>query len=184
MVVKATAVYHARGDLLEPIRIREAQFRPASTTPAYTRDDSIFVGVGGAGGAGGKLNPPHQEAGTASPFASHRRQYVPPFSLRSSRLEAATIRPARSGPSTMTGGPRPRGTTPRRTTRTRRPVGPRSRHTRHDAKLKSGRDTRDAWIDGRQAFIYKSLRSRAFFGRPHGCRASTPQRFRRVQSEA
>lgn len=101
------------GDLLEPIRIREAQFRPASPTPAYTREDSIFVGVGGAGGAGGKLNPPHQEAGTASPFASHRRQYVPPFSLRSSRLEAATIRPARSGPSTMTGGPRPRGTTPR-----------------------------------------------------------------------
>lgn len=109
---------------------------------------------------------------------------MPPFSLRSSRLEAATIRPARSGPSTMTGGPRPRGTTPRRTTRTRRPVGPRSRHTRHDAKLYSGRDTRDAWIDGRQAFIYKSLRSRAFFGRPHGCRASTPQRFRRVQLEA
>jgi len=135
MVVKSIAVYHARGDLLEPIRIREAQFCPASPTPAYTREDSIFVGVGGAGGAGGKLNPPHQEAGTASPFASLRRQYVPPFSLRSSRLEAATIRPARSGPSLMTGGPRPRGTTPRRTTRTRRPVGPRSRHTRHDAKL-------------------------------------------------
>lgn len=55
--------------------------------------------------------------------------------LLSSRLEAATIRPARSGPISMTGGPRPRGTTPHRTTHTRRPVGPRSRHTRHDAKL-------------------------------------------------
>lgn len=96
-----------------------------------------FYPRGGRGrwGAGGKLNPPHQEAGTASPFASLRRQYVPTFSLRSSRLEAATIRPARSGPSSMTGGPRTRGTTPRRTTHTRRPVGPRSRHTRHDAKL-------------------------------------------------
>ena len=135
MVVKTIAVYHARGDLLKPIRIREAQFRPASTTPAYTREESIPVGVGGAGGAGGKLIPPHQEAGTASPFASLRRQYVPPFFLLSSRLEAATIRPARSWPSSMTGGPRPRGTTPNRTTHTRRPVVPRSRHTRHDAKL-------------------------------------------------
>ena len=135
MVVKSIAVYHARGDSLKPIRIREARFRPASPTPAYTRDDSIFVGVGGAGGAGGKLNPPHQEAGTASPFASLRRLYEPPTSSLASRLEAATIRPARSMPLSMTGGPRPRGTTPHRTTHTRRPVGPRSRHTRHDAEL-------------------------------------------------
>ena len=103
---------------------------PSVNDAPYTREDSIFVGVGGAGGAGGKLNPPHQEAGTASPFASHRRQYVPPFFLLASRLEAAKIRPARSVPSTMTGGPRPRGTTPHNTTHTLRPVGPRSRHTR------------------------------------------------------
>lgn len=118
MVVKSIAVYHARGDSLKPIRIREARFFPASPTPAYTREDSIFVGVGGAGGAGEKLIPPHQEAGTASPFAFHRRQYVPPISFLASRLEAATIRPARSMPLSMTGGPRPRGRTPRHALRT------------------------------------------------------------------
>ena len=91
---------------------------PSVTDAPHTREDSIFVGVGGAGGAGEKLNPPHQEAGTASPFASLRRQNVPPFSSLASRLEAATIRPARSMPLSMTGGPRRRGRTPRHTLRT------------------------------------------------------------------
>ena len=184
MVVKTTAVYHARGDLLTPIRIREAQFRPASPTPAYTRDDSIFVGVGGAGGAGGKLNPPHQEAGTASPFASLRRQYVPPISLLTSRLEAATIRPARSGPSFDDG----RATAARHDTMPHNTHAPprRASQSAHPPRRRALERTRNARRLNRRPsiLINKSLRSRAFFGRRHGCRASTPQRFRRVQSEA